>query len=95
MRPTMALDHTPEALSAIGPMMRMIFGEHASRRHRDKLGKKASRDEVERLDGAIAGRDAVIEDLQRRLTEMESRLDFAERMLADRKQPAALPLADR
>jgi uncharacterized protein (DUF3084 family) len=34
------------------------------------------------MEDALLERDEVIEDLQRRLSEMESRLDFTERMLA-------------
>jgi hypothetical protein len=48
-------------------------------------------EEAKRLDAAIAERDVVIEDLQRRLSEMESRLDFTERLLAERHDPAELP----
>ena len=44
----------------------------------------AGRADVERLEGAISERDGVIDDLQRRLSEMESRLDFAERMIAEK-----------
>ena len=67
--------------AAMGPMMRMIFGEHySSRRH--KRFDKSGTEEIARLDAALSERDTVIEDLQRRLSEMESRLDFTERMLA-------------
>ncbi|HEY9384601.1 MAG TPA: hypothetical protein VIP80_13910 [Gemmatimonadales bacterium] len=68
--------------SAIGPMMRMIFGEHYTAGRRRKRFDKSGTEEVARLDAALAERDTVIEDLQRRLSEMESRLDFTERMLA-------------
>lgn len=73
-------------LSAIGPMMRMIFGEHAARK-----GGRGKGREDQRLDAALAERDAVIEDLQNRLSELESRLDFAERLLAERREQAAIP----
>ena len=68
-------------LSAMGPMMRMIFGDYASPRRHKRLDKGGTA-EIARLDAALAERDTVIEDLQRRLSEMESRLDFTERMLA-------------
>ena len=68
--------------SAMGPMMRMIFGEHYSSSRKRKRFDKSGTDEVARLDAALAERDTVIEDLSRRLSEMESRLDFTERMLA-------------
>jgi len=68
--------------SAMGPMMRMIFGEHYSSYRRRKRLDKSGTEEVARLDAALAERDTVIEDLQHRLSEMESRLDFTERMLA-------------
>ena len=73
----------------MGPMMRMMFG---SRRGRDRLGR-GDPDGVKRLEGALAERDAVIEDLQHRMSELESRLDFTERLLAERKEPTGLPLA--
>lgn len=69
----------------MGPVMRMIFGGRytgiAGERQR---GKKAriTRSEVVRLEQAIGERDLVIEDLQHRLSEMESRLDFTERLLS-------------
>jgi hypothetical protein len=69
--------------SAMGPMMRMIFGEHYSARRRKRFDKSGSED-VARLDAALAERDTVIEDLQHRLSELESRLDFTERLLAER-----------
>jgi len=68
--------------AAMGPMMRMIFGEHYSSSRRLKRFDKRGTEEIARLDAALAERDTVIEDLQRRLSEMESRLDFTERMLA-------------
>ena len=46
-------------------------------------------EEFARLDGAIAERDTMIEDLQHRLSEMESRLDFAERLLTEKSSAAA------
>jgi hypothetical protein len=70
-------------LSAMGPMMRMIFGEHYSARKRKRFDRNGSED-VARLDAALAERDTVIEDLQHRLSELESRLDFTERLLAER-----------
>lgn len=68
--------------SAMGPMMRMIFGEHYVSARRRKRFAKSGAEDLARLDAALAERDTVIEDLQRRLSEMESRLDFTERMLA-------------
>ncbi len=83
----------------VGPMMRMMFGgsrygmyegrKRIQRRMKERLKEEES-EEIGRLDAAIQERDVVIEDLQRRLTEMESRLDFTERLLADRHTPADL-----
>ena len=57
--------------------------------HREGGRRKTLRDkEVERLESALTERDQVIEDLQRRVGEMEERLDFTERLLTERSQPA-------
>jgi len=46
-----------------------------------------------RLEAALAERDAVIEDLQHRLSELESRLDFTERLVANHSAtPTTSPL---
>ena len=71
----------------IGPVMRMIFGSRSSywtARERFQ-GKKArlKKNEVARLESALGERDMVIEDLQHRLSELESRLDFTERLLSE------------
>lgn len=69
----------------IGPVMRFVFG---GRRRWELLqqsgGGRLRRQEIERLEAAITERDAVIEDLQHRLSEMESRLDFTERLIASK-----------
>ena len=76
----------------VGPVMRMIFGSRLRSRLRGRYGL----DEASggRLESALAERDVVIEDLQRRLSEMESRLDFTERLLAERsteqKEPSTV-----
>ncbi len=71
----------------LGPAMKWMFGGPESKRVRaTKQGKLD-----QRIDAALQERDQVIEDLQHRISELESRLDFAERMLAERKEPAALP----
>ncbi|NOT08607.1 MAG: hypothetical protein HOP28_10435 [Gemmatimonadales bacterium] len=79
----------------MGPAMRFTFGHRRGRmRGRDwerDLGGGMGREDAARLDNALAERDNVIEDLQRRLTEMESRLDFAERLIAERSESHAAP----
>ncbi|MGH7562057.1 MAG: hypothetical protein ACRENB_13685 [Gemmatimonadales bacterium] len=71
--------------SVVGPMMRFAsregryWGRHAGRR-------VLADQEVARMEAALAERDQVIEDLQRRIGEMEERLDFTERLLASRSQ---------
>jgi hypothetical protein len=82
------------AVMFFGQAMRGMFG-YRSRRwggrwKYEPLGG-AGQDEVKRIDAAIAERDMVIEDLQRRLSEMESRLDFTERLLSERHDPTQLP----
>ena len=71
------------AFSMMGPLMRMLFGEPAGGRKR----LRGRSEEFARLDSALAERDAVIEDLQQRLSELESRLDFTERLLANPRIP--------
>ena len=75
------------AIFWVGPMMRWMFGQgdRARNRIRDKHGRK---NEAE-LENALEQRDQVIEDLQHRVSELESRLDFTERMLAGRKEDTA------
>lgn len=65
-----------------GNVMRMIFGNTRGRAF--KNWEQYSRKDSERLETALGQRDMVIEDLQQRLSEMESRLDFTERMIASR-----------
>jgi hypothetical protein len=52
-------------------------------RRPERLGGK-TRDEIKRLEDTLANRDAVIDDLQHRMSELESRLDFTERMLSEK-----------
>ncbi len=65
-----------------GNVMKLVFGGGQKRASRkwDMFGRQ----EIDRLDAAVSQRDVVIEDLQQRLSEMESRLDFTERMIASR-----------
>lgn len=75
----------------LGPAMKWMFGsaERAAKRVRPKRHEMVD----QRLDAALLERDQVIEDLQHRISELESRLDFTERLLAERREPAALPQA--
>ena len=77
----------------VGPMWRLILGARGrdtwnSNRVRLRVrgrGREVLREVAgEHIDSALEERDQVLEDLQRRLTEMESRLDFTERLLAER-----------
>ena len=72
----------------MGPVMRMMFGGRNAHWMGEWDGKKSriKRNDVARLEAAIGERDTVIEDLQHRLSEMESRLDFTERLLSERTQ---------
>ena len=74
-------------MAFIGPAMRYMFGSrYTGRGGRWEGGGRLGKREVERLDAALAERDAVIEDLQHRLSEMESRLDFTERLIAQKSE---------
>jgi hypothetical protein len=64
-----------------GQVMRTVFG---GGRARSRKWGQFDQQEVGRLEAAIGQRDVVIEDLQQRLSELESRLDFTERMIAAR-----------
>jgi hypothetical protein len=74
----------------MGPVMRMMFGGRGAWGKPDRL-EGGARTELKRLEGALAERDLVLEDLQQRMSELESRLDFTERMLAERRASEELP----
>ena len=68
----------------MGNVMRLVFSRSRfrSRGRWEQLGSG----EVDRLEAAINQRDVVIEDLQQRMSELESRLDFTERMISSRSE---------
>ena len=72
----------------MGPMMRMMFGGRAGWGKPDRFegGAKA---ELKRLENTLAERDLMLEDLQHRMSELESRLDFTERLLSERNASPA------
>ncbi len=74
----------------MGPMMRMMFGGRGPWGKHGRV-EGAGRDEIKRLEGALAERDAMLDDLQQRMSELESRLDFTERLLTERRETAELP----
>jgi hypothetical protein len=76
----------------IGPMMHRMFGGKRGPWGRFERMEAGSRDEIRRLEGELANRDAVLEDLQQRMSELESRLDFSERLLAERRDSPELPV---
>lgn len=72
-------------MAFMGPAMRFLFSSRYTGLGRQwEGGRRLGKRDVERLDAALAERDAVIEDLQHRLSEMESRLDFTERLIAQK-----------
>ena len=81
-------------MMCVSSVLRSMFGGWRRWEGRDfdrlRPRDRASREDVERLDAEIANRDAVIDDFQRRLSEVEARLDFSERLLAERANVARL-----
>jgi hypothetical protein len=75
----------------MGPMMRMMFRGKPSPWWKYERMESGSREEIRRLEGSLAERDLVLEDLQQRMSELESRLDFTERLLAERNASSELP----
>lgn len=75
----------------MGPMMRMMFrGKPHPWWKYEQMGT-GNREEIRRLEGSLAERDLMLEDLQQRMSELESRLDFTERLLAERRVSEELP----
>ena len=74
----------------MGPMMRMMFGGRAGWGKPDRL-EGGARAELKRLESTLAERDLMLEDLQQRMSELESRLDFTERLLAERNASSEFP----
>ena len=74
----------------MGPMMRMMFGGRGGWGKLDRL-EGGTRTELKRLESTLAERDLMLEDLQQRMSELESRLDFTERLLAERRTSEELP----
>jgi len=79
-------------ISTVASIIRGVLGIQrptlSGRRALRRLGFDPT-EEFARLDAALTERDGVIEDLQHRLSEMESRLDFAERLLTERSSTPA------
>lgn len=76
----------------MGPMMRMMFGAKRGRWGRFEGLESGSREELRRLEGVVADRDVMLDDLQQRMSELESRLDFTERLLSERREHAEPPV---
>ena len=76
------------ALFWVPHILRWMFRDGAPiERPLRKRGRRALETVVE---SALSQRDQVIEDLQQRINELESRLDFTERLLAERREPAEI-----
>ena len=69
----------------MGPMMRMMMRGKPNPWWKYERMESGSREEIRRLEGSLAERDLMLEDLQHRMSELESRLDFTERLLAERR----------
>jgi hypothetical protein len=74
-------------MAFIGPAVRYLFGSRSfmSGGRWDRAAR-LGRADIERLEAALSDRDTVIEDLQHRISEMESRLDFTERLIAQKAE---------
>ena len=72
-------------------MGRMMFGGKRGPWWKYERIEGGSREEIRRLEGALAERDAVLDDFQHRISELESRLDFTERLLAERQHSTEFP----
>jgi hypothetical protein len=66
-------------------MFMAVKGTMRGGRRPERLGGR-TRDEIKTLEETVANRDAVIDDLQHRMSELESRLDFTERLLAEKPE---------
>jgi hypothetical protein len=75
----------------MGPMMRMMFRGKPNPWSKYERMESGSREEIRRLEGSLAERDLMLEDLQQRMSELESRLDFTERLLAERSASSEFP----
>ena len=75
----------------MGPMMRMMFRGKPNPGWKYERMESGSREEIRRLEGSLAERDLVLDDLQQRMSELESRLDFTERLLAERRVSEEFP----
>lgn len=64
-----------------------FFARYRGPRSLSKSDRKDGLD-ARQIEEALGQRDQVIEDLQRRLSEMESRLDFTERLLSEKSHAA-------
>lgn len=74
----------------MGGMRRMMSQGWEPEGHRGKRRRLQGEANLEQtVERALAERDTVIEDLQNRISELESRLDFTERLLAARTEPEA------
>jgi hypothetical protein len=76
----------------MGSMMRMMVGGgKRGRWGRYERVESGSQEEIRRLEGALADRDVMLDDLQHRMSELESRLDFTERLLTERQHSTEYP----
>jgi len=75
----------------MGPMMRMMFRGKPHPWWKYERMESGGREEIRRLEGSLAERDLMLEDLQHRMSELESRLDFTERLLAERNTSSDFP----
>ena len=80
------------ALTAVGLIGTFVLlGMRMRMRHKETLAGSAGREELDRLADSVDHLNDQVEQLSADTTELQERLDFAERLLTAPEEPAATP----